>query len=370
MCPPVLAAIPVIASVASVGLGVYGAYAGYQGAKDQANYQYQIQQQQAQFQFMDEQRRMDYQFQEAVRQNEYYYAEQNRQMDYQYQDALRQSDLVYQNQIAARDFEYQQANLQYQSQMAEQQRRFQYEQAVNQQNYDFQKLQTDLNRGYEEMRERQQQSIIELNAELAGTAYANDLRQIDLMFMQEEEAAAQQKMKGSREVAQARAEIRASGRVGNTIDNLIADYNRQQAQYDFATDRNLAFTGMASQEKKRGAKAQYAARKVSEVPYIKQPYADPMLGLALQPGPGVAPSYGPMPIREGVVRGQVTKGQVAKGVVVQSPVYKSYVSSTPYLIKGLGSAFGGIADTATAVAKYNASKPGRTTFTDYSSAFR
>lgn len=356
MCAPVLAALPVIASVATTGLGIYGAYAGYQSAKDEVNYNYQIQQQQSQFQFMDEQRRMDYQFQEAVRRTEYDYAEQNRQMDYQFQDALRQSDLMYQNQMAARDFEYQQSNMQYQSQLAEQQRRFEYEQAVNQQNYEFQQAQTDLNRGYEQMREQQQQSIIELNSELAGAAYANDLRQIDLMFMQEEEAAAQQKTKGSREAAQARAEIRASGRVGNTVDNLIADYNRQQAQYDFATNRNLAFTGMASQEKKRGAQAQYAARKVSEVPYIKQPYADPIRGLALQPGPGVAPSYGPMPIREGVVRGQVTKGQVTRGEVVQSPVYKSYVSSTPYLVKGLTSAFGGIADVATEIEIYKAKK--------------
>lgn len=327
MCAPVLAALPVIASVASVGLGIYGAVSGYQSAKAQSEYQYQIQQQQAQFQF----------------------AEQQRSMEYQFQEQLRMSEYNYQNQMASRQFEYNNSMLQYDAQTAEQQRRFEYEQAVNQQNYEFQQAQTGLNRGYEQMREDQQRSIIELNGELAGAAYANDLRQIDLMFMQEEEAAAQQKMKGSREAAQARAEIRASGRVGNTVDNLIADFYRQQAQYDFATNRNLAFTGMASQEKKRGAQSQYAARKVAEVPYIKQPYADPVKGLTLQPGPGVAPLMGPKPVRQ----------QVTKGVAVQSPVYKSYVSSTPYLIQGLTSAFGGIADVGTAVTKYNATKPGR-----------
>lgn len=334
MCGPLLAVIPVVSAVVGTGLGIYSAVAGYQGAKDQANYQYQIQKQQSQFQFMEQQRQMEYGFQEQLRQSEY----------------------NFQNQMAQREFDYRNSYLQYDAQTAEQQRRYEYELAVNQQNFEYQQLQTDLSRGYEQMREDQQRSVIELNSDLAGAAYANDLRQIDVMFMQEEEAAAQQKMKGSREAAQARAEVRASGRVGNTVDNLIADYYRQQAQYDYATDRNLAFTGMASQEKKRGAQSQYAARKVSEQPYIKTPYVDPIKGMAVRPGPGVAPMYGPKPTRQ----------QVTKGVVVPSPVYKSYVSSTPYLIQGLGSALGGIADTATAVGNYNdymarqPKKPGRT----------
>lgn len=327
MCPPLIAALPAITAVVSTGLGIYGAVAGYQGAKDQANYQYQIQQNQSAFQFM----------------------EANRQMEYAFQEQLRQSEFNYQNQMTARQFEYDNSMLQFDAQTAEQQRRFEYEQAVNQQNYESQQAQTGLDRGYEQMREDQQKSIMELNSELAGTAYANDLRQIDLMFMQEEEAAAQQKMKGSREAAQMRAEVRASGRVGNTVDNLLADYYRQQAQFDFATNRNLAFTGMASQEKKRGAQAQYAARKTSEVPYIQQPYADPVKGLTLQPGPGVAPMKGVAPVKQ----------QVTKGVAVQSPVYKSYVSSTPYLIDGLNAAVSGATNIASGVIKYNASKPGR-----------
>jgi hypothetical protein len=330
MCAPLAVIAPIIGSVASIGLGVYGAVSGAQSAKDQANYNYQIQQQQAQFQF----------------------AEQQRQMEYGFQEQLRMSEYNYQNQMTARQFEYDNSMLQYNAQLSEQQRRFEYEQAVNQQNYDFQAAQIGLNRGYEQMREDQQKSIMELNSELAGAAYANDLRQIDLMFMQEEEAAAQQKMKGSREAAQMRAEVRASGRVGNTVDNLLADYYRQQAQYDFATNRNLAFTGMGMQEKKRGAQAQYAARKTSEVPYIKQPYADPVKGLTLQPGPGVAPMMGVAPVRQ----------QVTKGVAVPSPVYKSYVSSTPYLIQGISSAVNGGLDLASGIDGYNtwkASQPGR-----------
>jgi hypothetical protein len=330
MCAPLAVIAPIVGSVASIGLGIYSAYSGYQGAKAQANYQYQTQQAQAGYQFMEAQRQMDYQFQEQLRQSEY----------------------VFQNQMAARQFEYQQSNLQYENEVAEQQRRYQYEQAVYQQNYEFQQLQTDLSRGYEQMREDQQRSVMELNAELAGVAYANDLRQLDVMFMQEEEAAAQQKLKGSREAAQMRAEVRASGRVGNTVDNLVADYYRQQAQYDFATNRNLAFTGRATQEKKRGAQAQYAARKVSEQPYIQTPYANPVRGNALAPGPGVAPMYGPTPIRQ----------QVTKGTVTQQPVYRSYVSSTPYVLQGLGSMLSSGVDLAKGIGGYNtwkAAQPGR-----------
>lgn len=331
MCDPVtLTTIGVLTSVISTGLGIYGSVVGAQSAKAQANYQYQIQQNQSAFQFM----------------------EANRQMEYQFQEQLRQSESNFQTQMTMRDFEFQQQQMAYSSQEADQQRRFIYEQAVAQQNYDFQQLQTDLNRGYEQTREDQQRSIMELNAELASAAYANDLRQLDVMFMQEEEAAAQQKAKGQKEAMQARAEIRASGRTGNTVENLIADYYRQQAQYDFATNRNLAFTGMGLQEKKRGAQAQYGARLASEQSYIKTPFADPIKGLTLQPGAGVAPTKGPSPIKQ-----QVTKGQV-----VQSPVYKSYVSSTPYLIEGIGAAVGGIANTVNAIGKYNAAKaaqPGR-----------
>ncbi len=335
MCAPLAVVAPIIGSVASIGLGIASAVTGAQAAKNEAAYNYQIQQQQSQFQFM----------------------EQQRQMEYAYQEQLRQSEYNFQNQMAQREFDYRNSYLQYDAATTEQQRRYEYELAVNQQNFEFQQAQTDLNRGYEQMREEQQKSVIELNSELAGTAYANDLRQIDLMFMQEEEAAAQQKMKGARDAAQARAEIRASGRVGNTVDNLVADYYRQQAQFDFATNRNLAFTGMASQEKKRGAQAQYAARKVSEVPYIKQPYADPVKGLAVAPGVGNAPMYAPMPTRQ----------QVTKGTAVPSPVYKSYVSSTPYLIQGISSTLSGGLKLATGISDYNTWKasqppkqPGRT----------
>jgi hypothetical protein len=321
MCAPAAVIVPIVSAVATAGLGIYSAYSSAQSAQEQATYNYQIQQQQAQYQF----------------------AEQQRQMDYQFQEQLRMAEYTYQNQMAQRDFEYRNAFVQYDYQLAEQQRQYQYELAVNQQNFEYQQAQVEANRAYEQAREEQQKSIMELNSELAGIAYGNDLRMIDLRFMQEEEAAAQQKLKASREVAQERAAVRASGRTGNTVENLLADYYRQQASFDYATNRNLAFTGADLQEQKRGSQATYAARKAAEQPYIRQLYVDPIKGQALAPGGGVAPVYGAAPVRQ----------QVTRGTVTMSPTSKAYVNTTPYVIQGIQAGITGVANTVTAVDNYN-----------------
>lgn len=321
MCGPAAVIVPIISSVVSTGLGIVGSIAQGRAAQQQAEQQYATQQMQTQYQF----------------------AEAQRQMDYQFQEQLRMAEYTYQNQVAQRDAEYRNASLQFDFQMAEQQRQYQYELAVNQQNFEYQQAQVAANRAFELQREQQQKSVIELNSELAGIAYGNDLRLLDLRFMQEEEAAAQSKLKASREIAQERAAVRASGRTGNVVDNLLADYSRQLAQFDYATNRNLAFASADLQEQKRGSQATYAARKVSEQPYIKQLFTDPIKGQALAPGGGVAPVYGVAPVRQ-----QVTKGEVTK-----APVYKSSVSMTPYYIGAASAGMTGIANTVTAVDNYN-----------------
>lgn len=333
MCEPTtIAAISLGVSVLSTGLGIYGSVQQGQSAEAQANYNYQIQQQQAEFQF----------------------AEQQRQMDYQFQEQLRMAEYTYQNQLSQREFDYRSSYLQHDYQLAEQQRQYQYEQAVNQQNYEYQQAQVESQRAYETARQQQQQSVMELNSELAGIAYSNDLRLLDLRFMQEEEAAAQQKTKASKEIAQERAAVRASGRTGNTVENLLADYYRQQAAYDYATNRNLAFTGADIQEQKRGSQAQYAARKASEQPYIKQLYTDPIKGQALAPGSGVAPMYAPAPTRQ----------QVTRGTVVQGAVSRAYVDQTPYRLQAISTGLTGASKVAGSIYDYNYAKrtgklPGR-----------
>lgn len=160
-----------------------------------------------------------------------------------------------------------------------------YENAVAEQNYQFSMMQTSAQRGFEQMREQQQEAMIQQNDFFARQAYSNDIAQLNSRFMQEQEAAAMAKAQTAKRGLEARGEIQAAGRIGNTVDNLIADYYRQQAAFDFVTDRNLGFAGTQIQQQKKGVAAELGSRLGSVQPYIKQPMLDP-----LKPIPKAAPS--------------------------------------------------------------------------------
>jgi hypothetical protein len=160
-----------------------------------------------------------------------------------------------------------------------------YQNAVAEQNYQYQQMQVGSARAFEDLKEQQQNFLMEQNALLASAAFGDDIASLNSRFMQEEEAAAQKRQEALKGRAQASGEVRSSGRIGLTIDNLIADVYRQQAQYDFAVGRNLAFTGSQIQDQKRAATSQYASRLNQYQPYLKQPYLDP-----LRPIPMAKPS--------------------------------------------------------------------------------
>ena len=176
-----------------------------------------------------------------------------------------------------------------------------YMNAVAQQNYEFQVLQTSAANTYENQKQMIQEALNQQNAELAGLAYSNDISQLNLRIMQEQEAAAQKKQETGKQFLQAKGEVSAAGRIGNTVDNLIADYYRQRAQFDFATDRNLAFAINQAQQDKRGAAANYANRMAQNQPYLKQLYLDPI-----------------------------------------KPIEKAAPSALPYVLGGAGAVLGGI----------------------------
>lgn len=176
-----------------------------------------------------------------------------------------------------------------------------YQNQVAEQNFQFQQRQASAARSFEQMRYDQQEALIAQTRLLADRAYEDEISQLNLRLMQEQEAAAQQKQKAGREGLAARGEVTAAGRVGNTVDNLIADYYRQQAQFDFATDRNLAFTTAQVQEQKRGSAATRGSRIASQQPYIQQPVLDPI-----------------------------------------APIPQSNPSSTPYVLSGVSSVIGGV----------------------------
>ena len=144
------------------------------------------------------------------------------------------------------------------------------------QGFRFQQMQAGSARNFEQMKANQQEELMRINRLMADNAYANDIGALNARLMQETAAASQEAQKGSIAGAKARGEIIASGRLGNTVDNLVADFRRQQAQFDYATSQNLAFTGTQIQLQKRGVAAERGSRIASQQPYLQQPVLDPL----------------------------------------------------------------------------------------------
>ena len=185
--------------------------------------------------------------------------------------------------------------------------------------YRFQQTQASSARAFEQLKAQQQSAIMEQNRYLADRAYESDISQLNLRLMQEQEAAAQKQREAGLAAQRGAGEIRATGRLGMTVDNLIADYYRQQAAFDYATERNLAFTTSQTQMQKMGAAAQRGSRLASQQPYLEQPIIDPI-----------------------------------------EPIYQSAPSSTPYILQGASAVIGGVQtgiSTAGAIGKLKAAQP-------------
>ena len=151
-----------------------------------------------------------------------------------------------------------------------------YQNQVAEQEYQYNILQTQSARTNEAQQKQLQDDVIAQNLFLANEAYESDIAALNLRLMQEQAAAGAEKRKTSLAALQAKGEVVAAGRVGNSIQNLIADVQRQQAAFDYATDKNLAFVGKQSQEQKRGAGVQRASRIASQQPYLERTILDPM----------------------------------------------------------------------------------------------
>jgi hypothetical protein len=141
--------------------------------------------------------------------------------------------------------------------------------------YRDQQEQAAIARQYEQMKYMQQESVMQQNRFFADNAYADDIAQLNNRFMQDQEATAQAKQKANIENIQAKGTVAATGRMGNSIDALVRDYDRQQLQFDYVTDRNTAFAKEQLQETKRGSAATRGSRIASQQPYIKQLISDP-----------------------------------------------------------------------------------------------
>jgi hypothetical protein len=197
--------------------------------------------------------------------------------------------------------------------------------AQAQQSYQFQQMQAGSARSFEKLKAQQQSAIMEQNRFLADRAYENDISQLNLRLLQEQEAAAQKQREAGLAAQRGMGEIRATGRLGATVDNLIADYYRQQAVFDYATERNLAFTTAQTQQQKMGAAAQRGSRLASQQPYLEQPVIDPIEPI-YQAAPSATPYIlqGASAVLSGVSTGLSTAGSIGKLKAAQPPKVDSF----------------------------------------------
>ena len=162
--------------------------------------------------------------------------------------------------------------------------------AVQEQNYNFQRISAESARIHEEQQKVLQDDLINQNTFLANEAYSSDIAQLNLRLIEEEMAASDQKRRASLEMLEAQGDIAASGRVGNSVQQLIADKKRKFASFDFVTSNNFAFTGLQISERKREAGIQKGSRIASKTPYLKRTILDPVKPIprAFAKGPGFA----------------------------------------------------------------------------------
>ena len=189
------------------------------------------------------------------------------------------------------------------------------------QEFQYNTLQAQSARTGEAQQRQLQEDLIQQNEYLANEAYESDIAALNLQLMQERAAAGAEKRKTSLAALQAKGEIVATGRAGNSIQNLIADVQRQQAAYDYATDVNLAFTGKQIKEQKRGAGVERASRIASQQPYLERTILDPM-----------------KPIKRGKVKGPGMLGVLNAGL---SGVSTGFTTNTGLKNAGLWTKAGG-----------------------------
>jgi hypothetical protein len=140
--------------------------------------------------------------------------------------------------------------------------------------------------------QQRNQQIIE-NQRLAQEAYLQQSQQVNVRQQQEEEKAVQDTQSFQIEAMQARARARvASGEAGVSglsVDNLIADFYRQEDFYKQGIQRNVEFSRQQSQEDIKGLRSQTEGRYQTIQPYLPEPVVRPsLLGTALQIGANAA----------------------------------------------------------------------------------
>ena len=174
-------------------------------------------------------------------------------------------------------------------QVAAQNRQIEHANAVADQNYAFQQLQATSNRTHENQRKMLQDDMMAQNRYFADAAHSNDIAALNQQFLQEQAKAAAGKRKAFREALGLKGSVTAAGRVGNTVNNLLADYDRQRLYFDFATSQNLAFASAQNVRKRQASQIERGGRIASQQPYLQRTILDPVkpLHAPRAKGPGL-----------------------------------------------------------------------------------
>ena len=136
-------------------------------------------------------------------------------------------------------------------------------------------LQTKTNRFVQTQKEQTTDLTNATNEYLADRGAEKEFKIIDLDIARAQEQTAREKREKKLETWAASGEILAAKGGGINTAFLLADVENQYGNYDWVSDRNLAFTGAQKGFEKEGVLVRRAQRKAGLTPYIKQLYVDP-----------------------------------------------------------------------------------------------
>jgi hypothetical protein len=150
-----------------------------------------------------------------------------------------------------------------------------YQNTVTRRQYEVDVLRADLARDAEQEKKEVRDRQIERNEMLARAAEARKLTAARLAYKDKQLQTAKQKREAALEAQRAKGSLLAAGRQGAVVQTLVADVNRQLGQFNFFSDRNLAFAGTKAQQIGRDAAIERIGRIFSISPYTPRTVLDP-----------------------------------------------------------------------------------------------
>ena len=155
--------------------------------------------------------------------------------------------------------------------------------------YAGQQQQANQQAAYQATLVQQRNQQIAENQRLAQQSYLQQANQFNFKQQQEAEKASQAIQTTQVDALQAKARARVaageSGVSGLSVENLLADFDRQDAVYRDSVRHNLQYSRLQYQEDIKGLRAQAEGRYQEMQPYLPEPITRPsFLGTALSIG--------------------------------------------------------------------------------------